>query len=165
MQRRVSPSKSWLINKGCEAAGGGRVDATEQEIALVSVGLSLTSQELFVVSKTKSHEPQVSHRGRQIHCKSTGSTRTRSYTYTNISHVISIIQSRVHTTLQSCQRAPAQTLQASVSTLKVKVKAGLEGLQEKASPLWEEHGSTADVCRCSSWTAELLRRSGPDLSV
>lgn len=106
MQRRVSPSKSWLINKGCEAAGGGRVDATEQEIALVSVGLSLTSQELFVVSKTKSHEPQVSHRGRQIHCKSTGSTRTRSYSYTNISHVISIIESRVHTTLQSCQRAP-----------------------------------------------------------
>lgn len=94
MQRRVSPSKSWLINKGCEAAGGGRVDATEQEIVLVSVGLSLTLQELFVVSKTKSHEPQVSHRRRQIHCKSTGSTRTRSYSYTNISHVISIIQSR-----------------------------------------------------------------------
>lgn len=39
MQRRVSPSKSWLINKGCEAAGGGRVAATEQEIALVSARL------------------------------------------------------------------------------------------------------------------------------
>lgn len=64
---------------------------TEQEIVLVSVGLSLTLQKLFVVSETKSHEPQVSHRGRQINCKSTGSTRTSSYSYTNISHVISII--------------------------------------------------------------------------
>lgn len=42
MQKRISPAKSWLINKGCEVKGGERVDTTEQGIVLVSLGLNLT---------------------------------------------------------------------------------------------------------------------------